>query len=588
MSEAAMARVDAGMAFEAEVSVAFTAVHSDAVVLGGGMGGDERTGATTAAMAAGRHLIIGGRLPVDEQGRRVGEPDVLIRADRRPDGTFGYHPVDIKQHRTLGPRMRPADVAAMTAALDAPGFDAAALDDGWTVRSGATTRDDLLQLAHYYRLLEACGHAASAIAGGIIGSERLVTWYGLDVALIAHRWRRAELESALQRYDFEFSFRLDAVASAMAGAPIVEPVSISECGTCRWRSSCIPRLEAADSVSLLPGLGYVQWHAYRQLGIGSRAELASLDRRSALVRDCLPAGADVPGLLAAAATVDPATPVAALLGRARSQVQLLRDHGVVNAGDLLILDRRALATHGRPIGTSLAGVIDVARVAVAGRVLHRRRDVPKVIIPRADVEIDIDMENALDGTVYLWGLLLRDRYLPFVEWEMPSPFVEASVFASLWDWLTDVREAAAAAGQTVAVYCWHQDAELGALRTGARHAADLLGLTTAPEEVEAFLASGQLVDLLKVTRDHLESGASYSLKAIAPLAGFAWQDDDPSGDASMSWHRQATAHGSDAYGARRRLLAYNEDDVRATATLRRWLDQTTFPSLDDLDPSSDH
>jgi len=127
--------------------------------------------------------------------------------------------------------------------------------------------------------------------------------------------------------------------------------------------------------------------------------------------------------------------------------------------------------------------------------------------------------------------------------------------------------------------------ERGALRSGARRAADLLDLGDAPEEVEKFLASGQLVDLLLVIRGQLESGGSYSLKKIAPRAGFTWRDDDPSGDASMSWHRHATGNRPDATIARHRLLNYNEDDVRATSVIRRWLDQTNFPSVADLDPA---
>lgn len=56
----------------------------------------------------------------------------------------------------------------------------------------------------------------------------------------------------------------------------------------------------------------------------------------------------------------------------------------------------------------------------------------------------------------------------------------------------------------------------------------------------------------------------------------------------MVWHHDAAASGPAADRARRRLLAYNQDDVLATAAIRRWLDTTTFPSLTDLDaPTTD-
>lgn len=53
---------------------------------------------------------------------------------------------------------------------------------------------------------------------------------------------------------------------------------------------------------------------------------------------------------------------------------------------------------------------------------------------------------------------------------------------------------------------------------------------------------------------------------------------------SMLWHRMAgDGAGDETTAARRRLLDYNEDDVRATAAVRRWLRSPTFPAIEDLD-----
>ncbi|MGI8417627.1 MAG: ribonuclease H-like domain-containing protein, partial [Nakamurella sp.] len=66
------------------------------------------------------------------------------------------------------------------------------------------------------------------------------------------------------------------------------------------------------------------------------------------------------------------------------------------------------------------------------------------------------------------------------------------------------------------------------------------------------------------------------LKAIAPVAGFQWRDPEPGGENSMAWYRAALGSG-DADGGgpglqtRQRILDYNEDDVRATAAIRRWM-----------------
>ena len=62
------------------------------------------------------------------------------------------------------------------------------------------------------------------------------------------------------------------------------------------------------------------------------------------------------------------------------------------------------------------------------------------------------------------------------------------------------------------------------------------------------------------------------LKKIAPVAGFRWRDADASGEASMSWYREAVGYdGEPDLTQRERLLQYNEDDVIATKVLREWM-----------------
>lgn len=530
--------------------------------------------------STGVEVILGGRLPVDEAGRRTGRPDVLVRAGTRPGGLATYLPVDVKHHKTLGPRERDNQGPGLLSALDHPSPSAAQPDPAWVVRS---LRGDALQLAHYLRMLEACGHAGDRPWGGIIGKERRVAWIDLAAPRFRPTWGH-DTESALERYDFEFAFRLDVLAAALAGEHIVGPVQVDECDSCPWYSHCGPRLRDSDSVSLLPLHGYVQWHTHRRAGVLTRRDLASLDRRTALLRDALPPGTDVAALLARAASVGPGTPITELVGDAPKQVAVLVDHGVTTAGDVAALDRRALSMHNRMVGGSLAGAIDVARVAVFGEgALHRWRGVASVEVPAADVEIDIDMENALDGTTYLWGALVAGTYVPLVDWGEPTEVLEAGLFARFWDWIGRQRRIAHEGGRTIAFYCWSAGAERGALTSGAALAEKHLGAVGAREAVAAFVGSDEFVDLLAVLRAQLESGGGNGLKAVAPRAGFAWRDDEPAGDRSMLWHGVAVnGAGDEATAARRRLLDYNEDDVRATAAVRRWLRSTTFPAVEDL------
>jgi hypothetical protein len=88
-----------GMDFEREVFIEIAALHPDAeaIVLRGPDNREAREQQTLNAMRAGVEIIVGGRLPVDVPGRKVGEPDLLIRAEGG-----GYRAVDVKHHKTIG------------------------------------------------------------------------------------------------------------------------------------------------------------------------------------------------------------------------------------------------------------------------------------------------------------------------------------------------------------------------------------------------------------------------------------------------------------------------------------------------------
>ncbi|WP_191892508.1 ribonuclease H-like domain-containing protein, partial [Streptomyces griseoaurantiacus] len=93
------------------------------------------------------------------------------------------------------------------------------------------------------------------------------------------------------------------------------------------------------------------------------------------------------------------------------------------------------------------------------------------------------------------------------------------------------------------------------------------------EAVKEFISSNQWVDLFGVVRDQFLCAHGKGLKTIAPAAGFSWRDPEAGGENSMRWYRDAV--GMDGQepdeSQRRRLLDYNEDDVRATHALRRWI-----------------
>ena len=105
-------------------------------------------------------------------------------------------------------------------------------------------------------------------------------------------------------------------------------------------------------------------------------------------------------------------------------------------------------------------------------------------------------------------------------------------------------------------------------------------------ELERFFSSGDWVDLHELVKNQLLTEGPLGLKVLATRAGFSWRDEDPSGEASIGWYEAAV--GDDAEHAesnRRRLLAYNEDDVLATRALRIWLDTDArrLPQLEAYD-----
>ncbi len=600
-SEAAQLRIDEGNRFETEVAGELGARHGSDFVRVEESRADARRAATVAAMDAGARLIFGGELPLDVTGCRVGKPDVLIRAEYSK-GRWTYRAADIKSHHAIQDREGERLPAALVASLARPWRECAV--ESPERSANLAHRDDWLQLAHYQRMLQACGRAAPGVAwGAVLGTEREVVWVDLDRACW-QPWdekRRASrpLESTLERYDFEFAFRLSIIAAARAtpGAKGPPPVKIGECAECDWRDYCARELEAKDDVSLLPRIGWRGWALHRDHGIGSRRELASLDWRTA---DLIAQGVDVIDFIEKAERVAPETPVSELLPVRRSrQAAKLAAAGIDRASDAKRVCPRT-AAYGDRSPTSLPEQIDQARAACEARPF-RRRDVNHVKVPRGDVEVDVDMENAPDGGVYLWGALVttrlsqtgvgRDGYWPFCTWESIRERVEqeAMIFAAFWGWLTTIRAEVEQQGRSFRAYCYSAAAaENKQLTALAQRHAGQPGVPTVAD-VDAFIDSAVWVDLEATVKKQIITGGSTGLKSAARLAGFRWRDDDAGGDNSLVWYRDALA-GSDAASReanRKRLLAYNEDDVRATLRLREWLtaDASTLTNIAVLDRS---
>jgi predicted RecB family nuclease len=254
----------------------------------------------------------------------------------------------------------------------------------------------------------------------------------------------------------------------------------------------------------------------------------------------------------------------------------LRAAGVSTVDALAALDPAGEA----PVpmaGTSVRDAVLLARAWQRDLTLVRRNR--RISVPRADVEVDVDMESFDEAGAYLWGCLLSGSdiglpggYQAFVTWEpVPTP-AEAKSFAAFWQWLTGVRRRAAERGYSFAAFCYNEQAENRWMLSSAERFAGAPGIPTTAQ-VQDFIGSDQWVDLYGVVSAEFLCAHGKGLKTIAPAAGFSWHDPEASGENSMRWYSDAVGLGGGEPDLmqRARLLTYNSDDVQATHALRLWM-----------------
>ncbi|SDD68516.1 TM0106 family RecB-like putative nuclease [Auraticoccus monumenti] len=493
-----------------------------------------RAARTLEALRAGVPVLLGAELPRDLRGHRYGRCDVLVRGADAAPGRPGYAPVQVKGHKVREPRAVPPEATLLrVSGLDAPAWEAGEELPGWSFRN-ARRESDVLQLAHFWRMLQACGHAADGEpVGGVVGTDdpTAVTWIRLHEPRFRTFSRRAEggwrLRSGLERYDHEHQFRVSVASRAErlgepGVEPMVQPIRVSECDRCQWWEHCRPQLDAEDislRIAKAP-LDVREISVLRSLGVSTTRALAGADLEELLPR-YLPEVAH------------------------RAQAE-----------------RRLRVTARR------------AQLISDGVLLERLESGP-VDVPAAEVEVDLDIETSAEDRVYLWGFLVGDTvtgsstFESFVAWDDLDAAGELELAGRALSWLRELAE-----GPRTTLVFHYSDYETVRIGQLAERAASE-GHPAA--EVLAWArdeGARQFVDLFATVRDHLFGVHGLGLKVVASTgAGFAWRDVDPGGLNSQRWFAEAV-HGSSAEmreTARTRVLEYNEDDVQATAAVRRWL-----------------
>lgn len=480
--------------------------------------------ACLAALADGTDVIISGLLPRDWDAHRAGRADLLIRD---PEG--GYAPGIVRYQRVVDARRD--DLAFTWSELD--DLPRRQRGTGWRYR-WHWRWPNALQLAHLWRLLGATGQqSAGGPWGLVIGNDEVgpagirATW--LDLAEAAAPPAPAQVDpadvavdpvppvSALARYDHEFAFRVDLAERAASAdpddPPLLHPIVSYECSHCAWWPLCRAQLDD-DDLSLRISKSPLDRHeisALREAGIRTVHELAASDLDTVL-----------PGYL----------PRVAHRSGAEDRLRLAQR-------------RSRLLEHGVELERTTKGPIP---------------------LPSAPLEVDVDVETSRDDRVYLWGFWVSDgngsgRYHEFSSFTELDDEGEHALARRAMVWLREL-----VAGTDALVF-HYSDYEVVRLQR----------LAAADDEVMQWavdFAGEHFVDLFRTVRQHFFGAGGLGLKVVASAgAGFHWRDDDPGGLNSMRWFDEALHAPTETARtqARTRVLEYNEDDVKATWRLRRWL-----------------
>lgn len=481
---------------------------------------------TRQALENGAELIVRPRLADDVAARRRANVHALVRLGRRDD-RFQYAPLLVKNSEVVESSNTRQ---LLRGELTRPSLAQASTATGVCVRSTLSLTRSGVALAHATRVLQAQGVGDENGRVALVDRQRQVWW--LDLAGPQHPRFNLVTYDALYRERHELltvydQWRLD------GGEFPTAPYWHRECEECDYREHCGATLEARDDVSLTHYTNFEQQRLLHEFGVDTRRDLAGLDPGRARLARSAPSDS---------------TSREAVLG--------------------LAIER-------------LDDLIYRARVHASSSVL-RRVEADLMGCPRADVEVDVDMESDGEHT-YLWGAYVRvasdvasdvamkgveEGYHPFVSWDEPNAATEARVFAEFWAWFAALRATCRQSSLTFAAYCFWAQAEDGAMNRAVAVAAG--GPTRDDLEEFRHHSPAEWIDLHEHAKAQIQTEGPLGLKVLARAAGFDWRDENPSGEASMAWFEKARGSEDVEYW-RRRILEYNEDDCRATQALRDWL-----------------
>jgi predicted RecB family nuclease len=471
-------------------------------------------------------MHLGDRCKGDEE--RVSRPDVLIKVGE-DSGLAIWAPVDIKSHGALDKKNKSNEVELV---------DLATLEPIETA-TGRVEKSDALQLAHYMFHLRELGLAPADYKAGIIGSDgERIAWTYLDQTTFgagkaAPDAMTVYLEDFIQAKEIIQQSLLQAKdASATVNAlAMVQPDGVYGCKSCPYKDVCLKEM-----------------HAFKN-NEGHPTLLAKV----------------TPNLLV----------------KIPPHIESITD--LRQAANL----------------TDFAATSQI-RARVWQTMKPELLDPTKGFdLPEFDIEIDIDLENSQAALqeidpgqsagrdqVYLYGYGIHDR-TKNKDWRTAhidsfgnyddTEAAEYEVLLNMWQLLETEVAKAEAAGQTIGIFHFSHHEKTWWKNFANRHA----GKPGVPTEAaaEGFMDK-YFVDLRPYAEKISFPTMSYSIKALAPVAGFAWKAEDAGGAMSLLKYKAATANDVDPNTKKEAiewLREYNLDDIRATFAVRDYI-RTSFPS----------
>ncbi|HLD21079.1 MAG TPA: TM0106 family RecB-like putative nuclease [Patescibacteria group bacterium] len=236
----------------------------------------------------------------------------------------------------------------------------------------------------------------------------------------------------------------------------------------------------------------------------------------------------------------------------REEVRALEEAGVQTLSELAL---KSVPELEHLVPTVSSNRLETMRDQAIAIKDHRHMIRGTADLPEANVELFFDIESdPLRDFDYLFGVLkvtsAGEEYISFFA---SSPEQEGAMWAEFVHFIERHIDA------PIYHYGWFEEEVVR--RFSAKYGIG---------EIAREALERNMIDILNVIRPTVIFPLSfYSLKDIAGYIGFEWRAEDASGANSVLWFEEWLQKKSPKL--LQKILEYNEDDVRATHKLQRWI-----------------